>query len=359
MLASTPSGRQSAIPPSLGGGLGPIGSRLVAGRHTHDEAIAAMHEAFDRGANDPLTVRNYRNLCRDAHREPAAVDAFGRVRARQPSEQRQEETSTEALPQPAEGGMLDRARPGKIRAVFGAGIEPRRHRSVQPELRRDLWARCDVTAACAAAAVGGASVFSSLFDLRWRWLPARALQVVLEPSHHAQVVVELRRGPPVAVFFARVQHQPHRRLPVTSGGETIPATGSDAPAGRPCRPGSAAACAPSPRERSGCLEEEARRPTEACGRGQVIPLGISVVPVLEIVSLIPTNITPAANRSGVGRPPAGRVAAVPAAGDADFGFVGDSGLHEMIDGVHQIVELLPAVALAQLRERDAGPVLPR
>ena len=96
----------------------------------HDEAIAAMHEAFDRGANDPLTVRNYRSLCRDAHREPTALDAFGRVRARQPSEQLQEETSTKALPQPADGGLVDRAR-REIRAMFGARIESRPHRSVQ------------------------------------------------------------------------------------------------------------------------------------------------------------------------------------------------------------------------------------
>ena len=89
----------------------------------HDEAIVAMHEAFDRGASDPLTVRNYRNLCRDAHREPTAVDAFGRVVARLPSEQLQEDTPTEALSRRADGGLLDRAR-RKIRAVFGARIEP-------------------------------------------------------------------------------------------------------------------------------------------------------------------------------------------------------------------------------------------
>jgi Flp pilus assembly protein TadD len=98
-----------------------LGTALWQAKH-YDEAIAAMHEAFDLGASAPLTVRNYRNLCRDAHREPTAVDAFGRVRARQPSEQLQEGTSTEALPQPAERGLLDRAK-RKIRAMFGARIE--------------------------------------------------------------------------------------------------------------------------------------------------------------------------------------------------------------------------------------------
>src|ERR1700693_3658615 len=47
----------------------------------------------------------------------------------------------------------------------------------------------------------------------WR-RSSRALQVVLHPLHHAQVVVEPVRGQPVPVPFPRIEHQPDRRLPL-------------------------------------------------------------------------------------------------------------------------------------------------
>src|SRR5262249_33839806 len=57
----------------------------------------------------------------------------------------------------------------------------------------------------------------------------------------------------------------------------------------------------------------------------------------------------------VGRAPGGRIAAVAAAGDADFLFIDKAHLDEMIDAVYQVLELLAAgVGLPHLGEFDTA-----
>src|SRR6185369_8363809 len=57
----------------------------------------------------------------------------------------------------------------------------------------------------------------------------------------------------------------------------------------------------------------------------------------------------------VGAAPAGRVAAVAAAGDADLLLVGDAGAHQRLDAVDHVVELLPRrILVVEHAERDAA-----
>src|SRR5262245_19586804 len=51
-----------------------------------------------------------------------------------------------------------------------------------------------------------------ILDLGLRRIASRTLQVVLEPFHHAEVVIEPVRAVAVAVPLAGIEHEPHRRF---------------------------------------------------------------------------------------------------------------------------------------------------
>jgi hypothetical protein len=93
-----------------------LATALWQSRH-YDEAMSAFHEAFGRGADDPITIRNYRSLCRDAGREPDAVDAFGRLRQRRTDALVSDAVPVDPLPLPPDEGVIQRAR-RKVLGLF-------------------------------------------------------------------------------------------------------------------------------------------------------------------------------------------------------------------------------------------------
>ena len=101
------------------------------------------------------------------------------------------------------------------------------------------------------------------------------------------------------------------------------------------------------------------RPTE-CVDQIFLVRDVSCAPSLEILSEIPTNMTPAANRSEVtSGAPGRRVTAVGTTGHADLRSIDEAGIDEVVDRVDQVVELLARrVALAQLREGHASASAP-
>ena len=140
----------------------------------------------------------------------------------------------------------------------------------------------------------------AVIDVGRRHRAALPLKVVGQPGDHPEVVVEPRGRPEVAVAFARVEDQPDGGLAsdLEEPVEFERLAGKDprvflAVEDQERRPGLLDV------DRSGYVRAEACQSSQGRRRAwtRYSSSGMSVVPVLEILSEIPTNITPAAKRS--------------------------------------------------------------